>query len=70
MVYVGSRFDAAGEVNPLSGNTVVNIFGSYQLTDMLELYARAENVFDTQYEPVFGYGAPGRAIYGGVRVSY
>jgi vitamin B12 transporter len=70
LIYVGHRFDAAGEINPLASDTVVNVFGSYRLTDSLELYARAENLFDARYEPVFGYGAPGRAIYGGVRVSY
>ncbi len=34
----------------------------------LELYGRIENVLDARYEPVAGYGAPGRAIYGGIRV--
>lgn len=70
IIYVGSRFDAAGEIHPLDSNAVVNVFGSYRLTDTLELYARTENLFDAKYEPVFGYGAPGRAVYGGVRVSY
>jgi vitamin B12 transporter len=70
VIYVGRRFDSAGEVNPLASDTVVNVFGSYRLSESLELYARAENLFDARYEPVFGYGAPGRAFYGGVRVSY
>jgi vitamin B12 transporter len=67
---VGRRFDAAGEVNPLPSNTTLNLFASHRLTDSLELYARLENAFDARYEPVFGYGAPGRAAYGGVRLSY
>ncbi|MBV9570520.1 MAG: TonB-dependent receptor [Alphaproteobacteria bacterium] len=70
LLYVGKRFDAAGEINPLPANTVVNVFASHRLTDWLELYARAENLFDAHYEPVFGYGAPGRAAYGGIRLSY
>jgi len=70
VIYVGRRFDAAGEINPLPSNTTLNVFASRRITDSLELYARIENAFDMQYEPVFGYGAPGRAAYGGVRLSY
>jgi vitamin B12 transporter len=40
------------------------------LTDALQLYGRVENVFDTKYEPVYGYGAAGRAVYAGIRASY
>jgi vitamin B12 transporter len=70
VIYVGRRFDAAGESNPLSAYTVTNLFGSYKVTHTLEVYARVENVFDAHYEPVFGYGAAGRAVYGGVRLAY
>jgi len=70
ITYVGKRFDSAGEVHPLSSNTVVNLFASHRLNDTLELFGRIENLFDARYEPVFGYGAPGRAVYGGVRASY
>jgi vitamin B12 transporter len=57
-------------VHPLASNAVANVFASHRLNDALELYGRIENLFDARYEPVFGYGAPGRAIYGGVRASY
>jgi vitamin B12 transporter len=70
VIYVGRRFDAAGETNALSAYAVANLFGSYKLSETVELYARMENVFDAQYEPVFGYGAPGRAVYGGIRLAY
>ncbi len=70
IVYVGRRFDGAGEVHPLAADTVVNFFASRRLSSSLALFARIENAFDARYEPVFGYGAPGRAVYGGVRVAY
>lgn len=70
LIYVGRRFDSAGEVNPLPAGTTLNLFASHRLTDSLEFYARMENAFDARYEPVFGYGAPGRAVYGGVRLAY
>ena len=70
VIYVGHRFDSAGEVNPCprtpwSMSTARTGCGTYSL-----LYVRIENAFDARYEPVFGYGAPGRAVYGGVRVAY
>ncbi len=35
----------------------------------VELQARMLNVFDARYEEVFGYPAPGRTFYAGVRVA-
>ncbi len=68
--YVGSRFDDAGNTIPLGGFALVNLYGAYKLTSWLELYARMENAFGMHYEPVYGYGAAGRAVYGGLRVNY
>jgi vitamin B12 transporter len=70
MLYIGHRFDDAAERTPLAAYAVLNLFASHRLTNSLELYARIENLFDAHYEPVFGYGAPGRAAYGGVRLTY
>lgn len=70
VTYTGSRFDSPGEFNRLPGYTLVNIFGTYPVMDRLSLFARVENLFDEKYEPVLGYGAPGRAAYGGVRVDF
>lgn len=69
VVYVGDRFDSAGELRPLSAYATMNLFGSYHITDHVELFGRVENLFDARYEPVFGYGAAGRAAYGGVRLT-
>ena len=68
--YVGRRFDDSGNAVLLSSNTLVNLYASYALTDTLELYGRMENAFDSRYEPVYGYGAAGRAVYTGLRASY
>lgn len=50
--------------------TLVTIAGSYQLTQGLQVYARVENAFDEDYEEVFGYVAPQRAAYAGMRYSF
>jgi vitamin B12 transporter len=68
--YVGRRFDDPANTILLSSNVLTNFYTSFAITDVLQLYARMENAFDIQYEPVYGYGAAGRAIYVGVRASY
>ena len=70
VIYVGHRFDSAGENNPLASYAVLNLFASRKIADSVALYARIENAFGARYEPVFGYGAAGRAVYGGVRLTY
>jgi vitamin B12 transporter len=68
--YVGRRFDDANNAVPLASHATANLFASHDLNDRLELYGRIENLFAARYEPVFGYGAPGRAFFGGLRASY
>lgn len=66
--YVGKRYDGSGGFNPLASHTLVNLFGAYPLSSNIDVYGRVENLFDVQYEPVAGYGAPGRAAYMGIRL--
>jgi vitamin B12 transporter len=68
--YVGRRFDDSANTVALSSNAVVNVYVSYALTDAFQLYGRVENAFDIKYEPVYGYGAAGRAVYAGIRANY
>ena len=42
----------------------------YKLSDRFSIYGRVENLFGEDYEEVFSFAAPGRAAYGGVRVSF
>jgi vitamin B12 transporter len=68
--YVGDRFDAAGQFNPLPSYTLFNIYGAYKFSDQYELFARVENVFDRKCQPVAGYGAPGTGVYAGIRAAF
>lgn len=70
VLYAGRRFDGAGEFTPLGSHTTANLYASHALNEHLELFARIENLFDAQYEPVAGFGAPGRAVFGGIRATY
>ena len=50
--------------------TLVTLTGSYQLTPQLQFFARVENATDEDYEEVYGYVAPGRTAYAGVRYNF
>ncbi len=52
----------------LDDYTLVNLVASYELNDAFSVYARAENLFDKDYENLFGYETPGEAYYAGIRM--
>ncbi|MFT3975088.1 MAG: TonB-dependent receptor [Amaricoccus sp.] len=53
-----------------SDYTVVNARVSYAVTDAAEVYLRAENLLDEQYQTVKGYSTSGSAVYFGVRGTF
>jgi vitamin B12 transporter len=74
MIYVGDREDKDFSKYPaerviLKSYLITNIYVSYKLFEMIELFGRIENLFDNYYEQVLGYASPGRAAYGGIKVS-
>lgn len=69
LVFTGERYDDRANLVPLADSTTVNLFGAYALFGRTELFARAENLFDEDGEPVAGYGRPGFAAYGGIRTK-
>jgi vitamin B12 transporter len=50
--------------------TRVDLTGSYELTDTIELYGRIENLFDAHYQQILGYGTPGLSGSVGLRIRY
>ena len=74
--YTGSQTDQvflppiyAPETVELADYLLVNLTGRYRATRRLELYVRAENLFDEAYVNVVGYRSPGRSIHAGVRMT-
>jgi vitamin B12 transporter len=51
----------------LDSYTVLDLAGSWQITQSLELVGRITNLTDEDYEEVLGYSRPGRGFYGGLR---
>lgn len=68
LIYVGERDDFGDE--KLSGYTLVNLAGSYQINDHLKFFGRIDNLFDKDYEEVAGYGTVGLSAYAGIRLSF
>ena len=74
LVYVGDRPDLAfinftSTPVSLTSYTLVNLMGSYELDKGVKLFGRINNIFNTSYEEVYGYGTPGLSIYAGTKIS-
>lgn len=54
----------------LGSFTLLKVVAGWRIRPGVEIYARGENLLDSEYEEVLGYGAPGRAIHGGVRATF
>lgn len=70
---VGEREDlnfATYQAETLAAYTLVNLYASYDVRRNVTLFGRVENMMDEEYEQVLGYGTPGRAGYGGVKVTF
>lgn len=62
--YNGEERDIGGMIPAF---TRVDLRGAYQMNETLELFARVENVFDTHYQDVLGFGEPGASVFAGLR---
>jgi len=70
-VPVSSAKDKDGNtVDELPAYTLVNLAGSYALTDNLDLYGRIDNVTDTFYEDAWSYATAGRSYYVGAKATF
>ena len=66
--FVGQRYDSTAQRNLASYN-LVNVSANYAVSKRLTLFARMDNVFNTNYEEAGSYGTPGFSVFGGVRIS-
>jgi vitamin B12 transporter len=61
--YSGERPDAG---HRLASYAVLDLTASYAVSKQVKLFGRLENLFDRDYETVFGYRQPGRGAFVGV----
>ena len=70
VLMVSDSFDDARNLNRLDGYAILGVRADYPITKRISVYGRVDNVFDDKYTIVRGYGTPGRAAYGGIRVKF
>lgn len=66
--YNGNQPDLGG--NEIEEWTRVDLNGSYDLNDKVELFGRIENLFDEEYQYILGYGTPDLSGSVGIRLRY
>jgi vitamin B12 transporter len=62
-------FGPTGGLYENPGYTTVNLGGSWRPVKTVEIFLRALNLFDREYEEVLGFPAPGRTAYVGARFA-
>jgi vitamin B12 transporter len=73
--YVGDRIDIDNSTFPASevstGNyTVWNLNFSSEIIEGLDLSLHAKNIFDKEYQSVYGYATEGRSLYAKIKYSF
>jgi vitamin B12 transporter len=74
LAYVGARTDTDFDLFPaatvrLGDHVLASLNIAWRLLPQLELFARAENAFDADYQDVVGYNTAGRTVHAGLRVA-
>lgn len=65
----GPRFDDSANTLRLGGYGLVNLIADYRLEKNWTLFARANNIFDKQYELVKDFATAGANVFVGIRYS-
>ena len=50
--------------------TRFDLKASYEFSDGIEVYGRVDNLFDKEYQQVYGFGTPDRSFYAGIRGKF
>lgn len=68
--YVGETFNNPANTVTVDSYTLLDLRGSWQVTDVFEIYGRIENVTDEDYQTVLDYGTAGRGAFIGLRARF
>jgi len=68
MLYVGERLDTGNNI--LAPYTLLNLAVNQSMSDAITATLRLDNITNTEYEEVRGFGTPGFGMYAGVNVFY
>jgi len=70
MNYVGSRRDSDYNTVKDKAYAIFRMAGSYDITKNFQVFARIENLFDKNYQEVYGYETLGRSFYAGIKGKF
>jgi vitamin B12 transporter len=75
LTHIGKRADTDYSSYPyarvqLDDYILANLAASYTFNKTFEIFGRIDNLFDRDYEEVRGYGTPGAAAYGGLKLLF
>ena len=68
--FVGQRFNDTQNNDSLPQFYVWNASFTYDVNKTVQIYGRADNIFNRKYEEVLFFGTPIRSVFGGVRVNF
>ena len=68
--FVGQRYNNVGNNGSIGSFYVWNFSATYDINKHVQLYTRADNIFNRKYEEVLFFGTPVRSIFGGVRMNF
>jgi len=68
--FVGQRFNDTSNTDSLPHFYVWNASFTYDINRTVQVYGRADNIFNRKYEEVLFFGTPIRSVFGGVRVNF
>lgn len=62
--------NATGSKIYVDGFATLDLRATYDISDHVSAYVRAENIFDRDYQEALNYNAPGRSFYVGLKGHY
>ncbi len=68
--FVGQRFNDTSNADSLPHFYVWNASFTYDVNKTVQIYGRADNIFNRKYEEVLFFGTPIQSVFGGVRVNF
>jgi len=63
-------FPQPSQIVELDNYVLVDLAGSWRVTNNLDLFARINNLLDEDYEDVFGFATPGITAFAGIRYRF
>ena len=68
--YVGQRYNDVNNLQSVPSFYVWNASVTYDVAKTVQIYGRADNIFNEKYEEVLFFGTPIHSVFGGVRVKF